>query len=176
MPRPILPIAAAVVGLAVVASVAVGVPHLQRRMRETEAVYELARLVRSASVYYVKPRAGADGTRMACQFPPGTIRTHLANSCCDPRVGDDGLCNPLKIEWNRTLWHTLHWQIREPHAFIYAYEASGTFGDARLTVSAYGDTDCDGEFSTFRFIAQGDPKARADDCVLDGAPRFEAIE
>jgi hypothetical protein len=176
-PSPPLAATATVVAVGVVASLAFGVPALLRRQHETEALRELGRIVRAASVYYVKPRPQADGSRMPCQFPQGQIRTTLAFSCCDRQVGDgSGLCDPGKIEWNRTLWHALRFQLKEPHAFVYAYEGQGTMADARMTASAYADLDCDGVYSTFRFTMHGDRDARTDDCVLTGEPVFAAVQ
>ncbi|MBI5610123.1 MAG: hypothetical protein HY902_14705 [Deltaproteobacteria bacterium] len=137
----------------------------------------LTQLVKSASIYYVKPRPTATGERAACSFPAGQIRTHLAPSCCDPAVaGADGMCDPKKIEWNRTLWSALKWKLDEPHAFIYAYEGSGSLGEARFTASAYGDLDCDGVYSTFRFTGRGSAASKADDCILTETATFEAIQ
>lgn len=146
-----------------------------RRHQATQAVHELGRILRAASAYYVKPRVTADGARMACQFPPGAIRTTLAPSCCDARVNDgDGNCDPGRIEWNRGLWNAMRFEVREPQPFVYEYEGGGTFGAARMTATAYGDLDCDGIRSTFRFRLKGDARARPDDCVLDVEPEFEA--
>lgn len=160
--------------IAVGASVAYGVPELLNRRHATEAIDLLGKLSRAAGVYYVKPRGDEQGNRMLCQFPRGEIRTSLATSCCDPQVNLPGtnLCDPARIEWNRTLWKTLRFELKEPHAFIYAYQASGVLGAAQMEVSAYGDLDCDGVFSTFRFTARGDPDARHDDCVLRSTPVF----
>ena len=134
-------------------------------------------MVRSASVYFVKPRMDAKTSqRTPCSFPNGEIRTTLAKSCCDPAVQTGGgLCDPAKIEWNRTLWSALKWKLQEPHAFVYAYEANGTLGAARYTVSAYGDADCDGVYSTFRYTGQGGAASRPDDCIITEAPEFVAI-
>ncbi len=160
------------------ASVAYGLPELLDRRHQTEAIDMLGKIARSAAVYYVKPHADEKtGDRAPCQFPPGEIRSTLAASCCDERVNLPGtnLCDPSKMEWNRTLWHALgRFQLRDPHGFIYEYKATGTFGDARFVVSAYSDLDCDGVISTFRFEGKGDPNARPDDCVLKTTPTYTA--
>lgn len=169
-------IAAAILGVAVAATAAWGVPQLLRRQHEVEAIRQLARLARTASVHYVKPRPDESGNRMACQFPQGEVRTTPAASCCDPRVSDGhGLCDPGKIEWNRTLWNTLRFQMDEAQPYVFAYEAHGTLGEATFTLSAYGDLDCDGQVSTFRFVGHGDARSSATQCVLGDAPVFESV-
>ncbi len=174
-PRPAQSLAVLALLIAVAWSVAFGVPALLERSHATEAINQLARLARGASVYYVKPRAAEDGTRLVCQFPPGEIRSTMAASCCDPSVALPGtkLCDPAKVIWNRPLWNALHFRLDEPHAFVYRYQASGTLADANFVVEAFGDLDCDGTISTFRFVGRGDPEARPDDCVLRTHPVFE---
>ncbi len=168
---------AAILALACAVSIAWGVPVLMRRAHAQEAILNLAKLVRISDVYYVKPKLGEGGERMICQFPQGEIRSTLAKSCCDPSVNDgEGRCDPAKIEWNRSLWKTLKFQLDEPSWFVYEFKASGTLGNATLEVSAYGDADCDGHYSTFRFTHHGDPAARADDCLLTTQPEFVAID
>ncbi len=155
-----------------------GIPALMERAAQDEALRELSRLVRSASVYYVKPKLKAGTSeRAACAFPSGQIRTTLAASCCDPSVTDgQGRCDPTKVEWNRSLWAALRWQLSEPHQFVYEYRASGAMGEATFEVSAYGDQDCDGIYSTFRYLGKGSSQAKADDCILTDTARFEAFQ
>jgi len=157
---------------------AVGVPRLLQRQHQDEALRELARLAKSASVYYVKPKMDPKTSlRAVCAFPQGEIRTTLAKSCCDAKVGSgDGLCEPAKIEWNRTLWGALKWKLAEPHAFVYEYKGSGELGAATFTVSAYGDLDCDGVYSTFRYTGRASAQSKPDDCLLTEAPTFEVID
>lgn len=169
-------IAALVLALVTAASVAFGVPALMRRAHADEAILNLSKLTRIADVYYVKPKAGADGERMICQFPAGTIRSTLAKSCCDPEVTlGDGQCDPAKIEWNRSLWKTLRFQLDEPHWFVYEFKSTGTLGNAQLEVSAYGDSDCDGEYSTFRFVQSGGSTATVDNCVLTTQATYQVF-
>ena len=164
-------------GLAAATTAVVGVPKLLQRDQEIEAIRELAKLARTASVLYVKPRADETGGRMVCQFPHGEIRMAPAKSCCDPSVNNGhGLCDPAKIEWNRTLWNSLRFQLTEPQPYIFAYQGSGTLGQAEFTLSAYGDLDCDGHYSTFRFVGHGDAHSSAQECLLGQAPVFSAVD
>ena len=173
-PRQII---AALLALATLTTLFWGVPVLMRRAHAEEAILNLARLTRISDVYYVKPKLGANGERMVCQFPVGELRSTLAKSCCDPSVNDGhGRCDPAKIEWNRSLWKTLKFKMDEPHWFVYEIKATGTLADATLEVSAYGDADCDGHYSTFRFTHHGDSAARLDNCVLNNQPEFVAID
>ncbi len=164
------------IGALSVVSAVWGVPALMRRQYQTEAIQTLAKLSRTASIYFVKPRGDETGNRMLCQFPQGEIRSTLAKSCCDPSVNNgDGLCDPAKMEWNRTLWLGLRFQPTEAHAYVYEYKASGTLAAAKYELSAYGDLDCDGVYSTFRFIGHGSKDSSPIDCILTESAEFQTF-
>jgi hypothetical protein len=164
----------AVLLLAVAWTAAFGWPAVGARAHGVEAMGVLGRIARGAAVYYVKPRGQESGGRMLCQFPQGETRSSAAASCCDPAVNLAGTpyCDPEKLTWNTTIWTTIGVEVADPQPFVFHYEASGAMGDARYVVSAYGDLDCDGQMSTFRFVGKGDPASRADDCILTTRPVF----
>ncbi len=151
----------------------VGWPQVQALQHGVEAMETLGRVARGAAIYYVKPR-GDEGGRMACQFPVGEERVTKAISCCDPAVNLPGTrdCDPSKLSWNTPIWRALDVALEEPQPFVWVYEASGTFGAASYTISAYADLDCDGELSTFRLVGTGDVNAKPDDCVLRTTPEL----
>ena len=169
-------IAAALVIVALVAA-AWGWPTLMRRRQATYAMEILGKVAKSAHIYYVKPRQGAEASRMPCQFPQGEVISTPAKSCCDSSVRLEGTnhCDPAKTDWNRILWRALKVEIKEPQGFVYRYQGSGTFADARYTITAIGDLDCDGVYSTYIYEGRGDPAATADNCVLNTRPSFRAI-
>ncbi|HAN31952.1 MAG TPA: hypothetical protein DCQ06_10180 [Myxococcales bacterium] len=168
-----------VAGLVVIATAmsAWGWPELMRRRQATHAMEVLGQIARGAHIYYVKPRLGDYGERMACQFPQGKIFSTPAASCCDSSVRLDGTnhCDPAKTDWNRSLWNALKVEVKEPQGFVYHYEASGTFADARYKITAISDLDCDGVYATYVYEGQGDSKAVAENCVLNTRPTFRAI-
>lgn len=173
--RPALALTAVLL-LGVIATAAWGWPTLMRRRQATYAMEMLGRIARRAHVYYVKPRLGEGGKRMPCQFPQGEVRSTMAKSCCDPKVrGEGNVCDPAKTDWDRLLWKALLMEIKEPQPFVFSYEGSGTFADARYKVTAVGDLDCDGVYATYVFEGKGDPKATAEDCVLNTHPTFKAV-
>jgi hypothetical protein len=46
---------------------------------------------------------------------------------------------------------------------------------ARYVVSAFGDLDGDGQYSTFRYTGRGSSQSTPNDCILTDTPVFEAI-
>ena len=105
------------------------------------------------------------------------VRSTLAKSCCDLSVNDGtGRYDPAKIQWNRSQWKSLKFEANEPRWFVYEVKASGARGDTTLEVSAYGDADCDGHISTFRYAHHGDPDAKLNKCVLLTPHDFVAID
>ena len=152
----------------------IGWPQVQALQQGVEAMESLGRIARGAAIYYVKPR-GDEGGRMACQFPVGSDRVTTATSCCDPAVNLPGTrdCDPSKLNWNTPIWRALDVALDVPQPFVWVYEASGTFGAATYTISAYADLDCDGQVSTFRLVGNGDANAKPDDCVLRTTPELQ---
>lgn len=169
--------AVAVLLAAVAWTAVVGWPQVQALQHGVEAMETLGRVARGAAIYYVKPR-GDEGGRMACQFPVGTDRVTSATSCCDPAVNLAGTrdCDPRKLNWNKPIWRALDVTLDHPQPFVWVYEASGTFGAAGYTISAYADLDCDGVVSTFRLLGTGDANAKADDCVLHTTPELLIVQ
>ncbi|MCO4760498.1 MAG: hypothetical protein KC502_03295 [Myxococcales bacterium] len=170
-------VAAAGLLVLVLATAAYGWPALMRRRQSADAMSILGRIAKRAHVYYVKPRQGTGAERAPCQFPIGEIRSTPALSCCDERVRAEGSnhCDPAKTDWERLLWRALEIEVKEPQGFVYSYEGSGSFGDARYKVTAIGDLDCDGVYSTYVYEGRGDPKATKDNCVLETHPTFRAV-
>ncbi len=163
--------------VAVVASAAWGWPALLRRRQATYAMEVLGRMARGAHIYYVKPRQGEGAKRMPCQFPQGQVASTPAPSCCDPRVrmADDNRCDPSKTDWNRLIWRAIGVELTEPQPFVYRYEATGTMAEARYTLTALSDLDCDGVFATYVYEGRGDPASTPDNCLLTTHPTFRAV-
>jgi hypothetical protein len=51
----------------------------------------------------------------------------------------------------------LQFSVDDPHYYSYAYKVDGK----KFTVSAYGDLDCDGEYSTFEMSGDAEGKTKA---------------
>ena len=49
---------------------------------------------------------------------------------------------------------------------------SGTGADAKFTVAAYADLDCDGVYSTFERYGYGDETATRGECSMKGSSAF----
>lgn len=177
-PSRALLLAVVVLALATAATVAWGWPRVSDMQHGVEAMEFLGRVARGASVYYVKPRGGEGGERMPCQFPQLHARSVAAASCCDPSVNLPGtaMCDPAKVAWQRSPWSDLGVALDRPQPFVWEWRGSGTFGDARYEISAYGDLDCDGVASTFRFVGVGDAAATPSNCVLHTRPQLQVID
>ncbi len=125
-----------------------------RRAKTTEAIDMLDKIYKGAAYYYTAPHVNREGRKLGCQFPASTGVTP-GKSCCgslgSPFDKDkDGRCDVDPASWDNLTWASLSFQINDQHYFTYAFDWNGkTLSEARFTASAYGDLDCDGEFSTF---------------------------
>jgi hypothetical protein len=74
--------------------------------------------------------------------------TPAKGACCG-QPGDQ--CNPQRYAeaWMTPAWSALNFSQDDPFRFSYEFVSAGVGKDAIFTVSAYGDLDCDGDYSTF---------------------------
>ncbi len=65
--------------------------------------------------------------------------------------------------WQDPTWVALQFSVDDPHYYSYAYEVNGnaapgsqapTDGSNNYTAYAYGDLDCDGNYSTFAMYGE----------------------
>tara|TARA_B100000029_G_scaffold104513_1_gene95057 strand:- start:244 stop:765 length:522 start_codon:yes stop_codon:yes gene_type:complete len=78
-------------------------------------------------------------------------------------------------EWNRLARHAMGALQNNTDAFRYCLQADGEGAKAKFTVSAYGDLDCDGIFSTYQRVGRFDEYARDDQCVID-SPGMDRLD
>jgi hypothetical protein len=96
---------------------------------------------------------------------PSTEITPAAGACCG-MPGDR--CPPDKALWTLPGWQALRFSMDEPHHYSYRYVAE----EKGFTVSAYGDLNCDGVFSTFEMAGT----VQADGSVTGEAALFKDRE
>jgi hypothetical protein len=137
-----------------------------RRAKTAEAIDRLDRLNQGAAAYLATPRVGADGTPLPCQFPASVTCTPPGSPCDHP----DGKYPGDAKAWEHPTWRALGFQMTDPHYYRYCVSSEGSGTDATFKVTARGDLDCDGVFSTFRrtsFLRTG-----AGDCALNPTSAF----
>ena len=66
------------------------------------------------------------------------------------------MCQPDENLWNHPSWVALDMFMINPHYYSYEFRSTPTDGDGYATfeVLAYGDLDCDGDYSTFRIAGR----------------------
>ena len=120
-----------------------------KKSKTTEAQQFVKKMYDGARAYYMDGHYGGDSLSMAPlppQFPGKSVGpTPPLGSCCK---GSSGKCTPDAAHWTDSTWVALMFSVDDPHYYSYEYKTDDpTKG---FTVSAYGDLDCDGEYSTFR--------------------------
>jgi hypothetical protein len=147
-----------------------------RRAKTTEAIDQLDKLYKGASVYYSTPHVTKHGVKLPCQFPSNQGVTPVEGTCCSsnglggPDVDQDDRCDHNPSAWDESTWAALSFQMNDQHYFVYSFDSEGTGANAKMTITAHADLDCDGIMSTFQRIAFGDKDNNFGECSLSGAP------
>lgn len=113
----------------------------RRRQMTTEATMNLRKLYDGSVVAFVVGEQ--EGRPM---FPPSSrgrfpADLDLGRSCNRPARTTGWEANPA--------WNALNFAVSDPHWYSYQYDSHGFGEGAQFTASAFGDLDCDGEYSTF---------------------------
>jgi hypothetical protein len=120
------------------------VTQAERERRTIEAVRNVYRIHEGARLYYEESAASVR------EFPASAPQvTPRPGSCCGS-LG--GRCDPDPALWDQPTWQALRFSVDEPHFYSYSYVSSGAGAKAQFSAAAYGDLDCDGEYSTFEMI------------------------
>lgn len=116
-----------------------------KKSKKTEAAVQLNKLAKNLKVY-----VAING-----ELPKGTAPLTPAEPCCR---GAKAKCAVDPTGWQQPVWHTLDFQIDEPHLFQYRYHSDGK----TAVVEAVGDLDCDTTMITYRLdvtSSNGNPTA-----------------
>ncbi len=118
---------------------AVAIPAFMKYMKKSktaEASQFLKKMSDAARAHYA-----VNGS-----FPASVGPTPPKGSCC----ASGEKCDPDPKAWQHKTWQALDFAMKDPHYYSYEFK-SGTDKDGvkNFTASAYGDLDCDGDFSTF---------------------------
>lgn len=144
-----------------------------RRSKTSEAIYQMDKIYKGAIEYASVPRMDPAAGPLPCQFPPSAKVN--GKSCCE---FPEGKCPGEASEWEGPTWSALKFQVNEPHYYRYEFTSEGTGTEAKATVTAYGDLDCDGVESTFsRTITMEPAKAeqsgpKATECIPKSGKLF----
>jgi len=139
-----------------------------RKAKSVEAIDQLDKIYKGSAVYYMAPRVDTSGNKEECQFPPSTDWTPKGSPCDHP----DSKYPVDPSQWTSGTWSALNFQMNDPHYFRYKFESSGTGADAKFTVSAQADMDCDGTWSTFERFGYGDPDSSTPECSVKYSSAF----
>lgn len=116
-----------------------------RRAKTTEAPPNLKKIFDGAKGYYEKSSAldKDTGKTLPVQFP-GSVGLTPTRPCCRQ---SGSKCR--QTNWSSPTWAALGFEISEPHYFQYRFSATGLDREARFTVGAHADLDCDSILSTW---------------------------
>jgi len=125
---------------------AVAIPAFQQyvnRVKTREATMSLRRLYDVSAAYYAADFSDAQGNAVAPHFPPSAPRTPLEVPC------GEAVSTSAQVWAASPTWTALQFSITDPHRYSYQYDSIPSGPNAQFTISAFGDLDCDGQYSTF---------------------------
>jgi type II secretory pathway pseudopilin PulG len=127
-----------------------------RRSKTVEATMNIRKLYDSSVSYFSSERAGrAQGSSIiARRFPYPTLDPDpdpAEQRCCEQ---PGGKCRMPADYWTTddqatSPWEALNFSVDEPFYFHYMYSSTGTEGQAMFTAHAFGNLDCDEQWSTY---------------------------
>ncbi len=137
-------------------SSAVAIPAFMKYIKKSktaEARELIYKMYQGARAYYMDPGMSAGGLQAAApQFPePSAGPTPPLGACCQA----GGKCAPRASLWETAPWNALMFSVDDPHYYSYQYVVVDK--QRQFVVRAFGDLDCDGEFSTFEMTGTVDP-------------------
>jgi hypothetical protein len=135
-----------------------GAEEYMAKAKTTEAREFVKKMYDGARSYYMDP-AYASATSMEAlepSFPASVGPTPPKGTCCKGE-GGKGKCAPDQALWSKDSWVALQFSVDDPHYYSYEFQSQEKDGVKSFTVYAYGDLDCDGEYSTFSMYGEVKP-------------------
>ena len=131
---------------------AVAVPSFMKYLRKgrtTEAKIFVKKLFDGARTYYSDPvfYDAKHAQALPAQFPSVVVDSYADSACC-ASGGANEKCDPGAEDWTGEPWQALKFAMADPHYYAYGYDVDGDEFTGYYAY-AYGDLDCDGNFSTF---------------------------
>lgn len=125
-----------------------------------EALVNIRTIFSSASVYF--DQTTQSGPIEAAQFPASTPLTPTPIPC-----GTRARTAP-EVWSSQPSWAALGFSVNAPHRYSYQIQSEGVGATAQFTISAFGDLDCDGVYSTFvRYVGVLDGEAAGSAGLLE---------
>jgi len=135
---------------------AVAIPAFMKYIKKSktsEARQMIKKMYDGARAYYMDNSISTRSMNPpVAQFPePSVGPTPPLGTCC--KTGEK--CAPDAAQWMANTWVALMFSVDDPHYYSYQYEVIDK--QREFVVRAFGDLDCDGEYSTFEMHGIVDP-------------------
>lgn len=141
-------IVVAIIGILAVVAVPAFMKYI-RRSKTVEASNNIKKIFDSSIAYYEAEHANAAQVILPRQFPDPAAETPAINPCCG-QPGDKCDPAPAAALWkNSPTWNSLNFSVDDPFYFWYRYDSAGTDAASNFSAWAFGNLDCDPNFSTF---------------------------
>jgi len=146
-----LMIVVAIIGILAAVAIPAFIKYI-RKSKTVEATEGLDKVNAGAKQYFQADHYDTSGNLQDKAFP-GAGSVTPSGRCC---LNTGAKCPANAANWAGSPWRELHFQLADPHYFQWDWQAGGTATGATYTASAYGDLDCDGITSTYKFLGSID--------------------
>lgn len=137
-----LMIVVAIIGIMAAVAIPAFMKYL-KRSKTVEAQMNVRRLYDSSVSYYDTDRTNPRGDIVPAQFPRSESATPGLDTIGSSKV------DASPADWDDATWHALNFAVSDPHYYAYQYDSVGVGLNAQFVVSAFGNLDDDGTYSTF---------------------------
>ena len=158
-----LMIVVAIIGILAAVAIPAFMKYI-KKSKTSEAREFVKKIYDGARSYYMDPNYQGQtigNSIMPPQFPASEAVDPAMGACCV--APNSGKCAPVKTLWETPGWTALQFAVDDPHYYSYQYDSTGnaavgtpapTDGTNNYTAWAFGDLDCDGEYSTFSMYGE----------------------
>jgi type IV pilus assembly protein PilA len=139
-----LMIVVAIIGILAAVAIPAFMKYI-KKSKTTEAREFVKKIYDGARSYYMDRGVAKGGiVPIQAQFPRAAAGvTPALGTCC---TGGDK-CAPDASLWQGEPWVALQFSVDDPHYFMYDYQTTDVL--TNFTARAFGDLDCDTQYSTF---------------------------
>jgi prepilin-type N-terminal cleavage/methylation domain-containing protein len=149
-----LMIVVAIIGILAAVAIPAFIKYI-RKSKTVEATEGLDKIKVGASQYFQADHYDSTGVLTPKQFPGSVSGATPSTTCCNDSTTAPK-CNANPANWNVNGWRELHFQLSEPHYFMWSWQSGSTNTASVYTTSALGDLDCDTTSSTYTILGSVD--------------------
>jgi hypothetical protein len=119
---------------------------------EAEVQKNLKKIAKASSAYFSRPHMDKNGAKLLPRFPKSVDWTPAGKACTQEKKR---FTSNVRT-WDSLTWDVLNFRINGEHYAQYKITSEGTLADARTTILARIDPDCDSRVDVYTLTVAAD--------------------